>query len=67
LNIGGSNESLFDPIKSLKPLVRKDEWGIFGQKRSERLSGFRKILDESPVKIRMHKEASQPFHTSMGW
>jgi len=30
LNNRSGNESLFDPVKSLKTLIRKDEWGIFG-------------------------------------
>jgi len=67
LNNGGVNDNLFYPIKSLKTLVRKDKWGIFGQKQSEGLSGFRKILDEMPVKTDMPNEALHPFHTSGGW
>jgi len=67
LNNASGNESLFNLIKSLKTLIRKDELGIFGQKQSEGLSGFRKILDEMPVKTHMPKEVSDAFHTSGSW
>jgi len=66
LNNGGGNESLFDPVKSLKTLIKKDEWGIFGQKKSEGLSGFIKILNETLVKAYMRKKALYSFHTSGG-
>jgi len=67
LNNRSGNESSFNPVKILKTLIRKDEWGIFGQKQSEGLSNFRKILNETPIKTRMPKEASHPFHTSGRW
>jgi len=67
LNNWSSDESLFNPVKSLKTLIRKDEWGIFGQKQSEGLSGFRKIFDKTPVKAHMSEETSHPFHTSERW
>jgi len=67
LNNGSGNESLCDPIKSFKTLIRKDEWGIFGQKQSKGFKSFREILDETPVKARMPKEALHPFHTSGRW
>jgi len=64
LNNGSSDESLFNPVKSLKTFIRKDEWGIFGQKQSEGISSFRKIFDKTPVKARMCEETSHPFTTS---
>jgi len=67
LNNGSGDESIFNPIKSLKTFIRKDERGIFSQKQSDGLSGFRKILDEMPVKAHMPKEASHPFHTNGRW
>jgi len=62
----GGNKSLFDPVKSLKTLIRKNEWGIFGLKQSEGLNSFRKILNETPVKTCISKETSHQFHTSGG-
>jgi len=62
LNNGGGNESLFDHVKSLKRLIRKNEWGIFSQKQSDGISNFRKIVDETPVKTHMPKETLRPFH-----
>jgi len=47
LNDGGGNESLFDPIKSLKTLNKNDEWGIFGERKVRGLAVFEKSLMKS--------------------
>ena len=59
---GGSDKSLFYPVKCFKILISKNKW-TFGQKKSERLSSFKEILNEMAVETCVSKEASHRFDT----
>ena len=54
-------------MKCFKTFISKDKWGIFSQKQSERLNGFREILGEMVVETHISKKASQLFDTNGGW